>query len=284
MHVYVLHAFTDQGKGGNPAGLVLDADHLTNPQMQEIAAKIGLSETAFVMKSSQADFKLLFFTPNKQIGDCGHATVATFSYLKQIGKINSDQSSKETIVGIRDIFIDGDRIAMQQSAPVFTEIEPARFNAIRDSLALNDTDFADHPCIVRTEENFLIIPLKSESAVRKAKPDFDAIQSISEDYQLIGYYLFSMETRISGRDAGTRMFAPRYGIPEEAATGMAAGPLGCYLYERMHLNKSTFSIEQGALMNPASPSLLEVELEFSHSKIKQVLVGGRAELIREFSI
>ena len=77
--VAILNAFVDSGKGGNPAGVVLDADCLTDSQKLDIAQKIGLSETAFVSNSHTADFKLDFFTPQKQIAHCGHATIATFS-------------------------------------------------------------------------------------------------------------------------------------------------------------------------------------------------------------
>ena len=97
INVQILNAFADNGKGGNPAGVVLNADGLSNDNKIEIAKKVGLSETAFVSKSKTEDFKLDFFTPTKQIAHCGHATVATFSYLKQIGALKSDNSSKETI-------------------------------------------------------------------------------------------------------------------------------------------------------------------------------------------
>ena len=65
--VAILNAFVDSGKGGNPAGVVLNADALTDSQKLEIARKVGLSETAFVSSSDTADFKLDFFTPQKQI-------------------------------------------------------------------------------------------------------------------------------------------------------------------------------------------------------------------------
>ena len=93
--VQILNAFVEDDKGGNPAGLVLNADNLTYKNKQEIAQKVGLSETAFVSTSKTEDFKLEFFTPNRQIAHCGHATIATFSYLKQQNILNSNNSSKK---------------------------------------------------------------------------------------------------------------------------------------------------------------------------------------------
>ena len=107
IEVQILNAFVDNGKGGNPAGVVLNANKLSDKNRLEIAKKVGLSEPAFVSRSKTEDFKLDFFTPSKQIAHCGHATVATFSYLKQIGDLKKDSSSKETIDGKRKIRLKG---------------------------------------------------------------------------------------------------------------------------------------------------------------------------------
>ena len=62
--VYTLNSFAKTEGGGNPAGVVLNADHLSVDDMQKISAKVGFSETAFVKKSNKADFKVEFYTPN----------------------------------------------------------------------------------------------------------------------------------------------------------------------------------------------------------------------------
>ena len=121
--VQIINAFIDGESGGNPAGVVLNADELSAQQKLNIAAKVGLSETAFVSSSKSADFKLDFFTPTRQIAHCGHATIATFSYLQQLGKIGKSATSKETIDGNRNIFIDGDMAFMEQLAPSYKKID-----------------------------------------------------------------------------------------------------------------------------------------------------------------
>jgi predicted PhzF superfamily epimerase YddE/YHI9 len=84
---------------------------------------VGLSETAFVSKSNIADFKLYFFTLTRQIAHCGHATIATFSYLSQQGRIKEVFSSKENIEGKRENLIQGDLAFMEQEAPRFQNVE-----------------------------------------------------------------------------------------------------------------------------------------------------------------
>ena len=68
--LYSLNAFGKVIDGGNPAGVVLDADQLSENQMRQIAKKAGFSETAFVQKSDKADFKVQFFTPNNEVDLC----------------------------------------------------------------------------------------------------------------------------------------------------------------------------------------------------------------------
>jgi PhzF family phenazine biosynthesis protein len=288
--INVVNAFVDAGKGGNPAGVVLDADSITNETKQGIAAAAGLSETAFVSRSASAGFKLEFFTPTRQIAHCGHATIATFAYLLQQGRVKGPQTSKETIDGNRDIFLVDDMAFMQQNAPRYTPLDGGvngvTTEAVLASLALSPTDLrpGEQPIIVNNGVNGLMVPLRSEGVLRRIRPDFGTIERISELLDLVEYYVFSLETQVRGRDAGARMFAPRYGIPEEAATGMAAGALACYLHDFGGVKKTEMIIEQGRLMTPPSPSELTARLTVVDGSIRYTIVGGRATLSRTIEV
>lgn len=284
--VHVVNAFVDSGHGGNPAGVVLDADRLSQEQKQLIAARVGLPETAFISPSRSADFKLEFFTPNRRIAHCGHATIASFSYLQQAGRIGKSKTSKETVDGNREIHIEGDMAFMEQLAPKYIVPSDAAQGIdtaiVLSSLGLGRDDLLDgfEPLVVNTGCSFLIVPLKNEPSVQSATPRFHLIESVSEKFDLIGYYLFSPDTKVKGRHAGTRMFAPRYGIREEAATGMAAGPLACFLFDRIKISAAgTMLIEQGHLMSPPSPSVITVKLTVAGGRVQKLMAGGRAKLI-----
>lgn len=285
IEVQIVSAFVDNDRGGNPAGVVFNADHLSNEQKLSVAKQVGLSETAFVSKSATADFKLDFFTPTRQIAHCGHATIATFSYLAQEGVIHSTHSSKETIDGNREIVLRGDMAFMEQKAPQYTNLDHEK-NRILKSLGLSEKDLLSNKPIyvVNTGNSFVIIPVDSQTALRKIQPDLNLITEISDEYDLIGYYAFCLQPNIQGRDANTRMFAPRYGIKEEAATGMAAGPLACYLLDILDLKKSQFFIEQGWFMAPPSPSLIIVDLSMENNRIKNVLAGGKGIPVKTIKV
>lgn len=278
VEINVINAFTKEGKGGNPAAVVLDADRFSAAQKQAIAAKAGLSETAFVSHSDAADFNLDFFTPVRQIAHCGHATVATFSYLKQTGKIKGAASSKMTVDGRREIRFVGEEAFMEQAAPRFFALSGEDKAAVSDSLNLTETDIgSSSPIIVNTGNSFIILEAKDEATLRNLCPRFNDVAKLSEKHGLVGFYVFTKPTS-PDVDATARMFAPAYGIEEEAATGMAAGPLACYLF-MFGKRKEAYRIEQGRLMKTPSPSLIKVDLTVEGNGIKGLYAGGTATLI-----
>lgn len=273
VNVAIVNAFVDAKNGGNPAGVVLDADKISDKQKLKIAKQVGLSETAFVSKSEVADFKLDFFTPDRQIAHCGHATVATFSYLSQQGLLQDRETSKETIDGVRKIEMIGKLAFMEQRPPTYTEVIQ-HYNQLPQALGVTPKTIIGVPLVVNTGNSFLLVEVPDLQQLEQLQPDFDLISQISETYDLIGFYVFTRATNQKGRDASTRMFAPRYGINEESATGMAAGPLACYLYDVAGVNKPQFLIEQGYSMQLASPSCIDVRLSLDQGNIQSISAGG----------
>jgi len=102
-----------------PQGSCWMPNHLTDAEMQRIAAAVGLSETAFVSASETEAFRLDFFTPNSRIAHCGHATVATFSYLASLGRVAEGNTSKETIEVPRKILLQNGAAFLEQLAPSY---------------------------------------------------------------------------------------------------------------------------------------------------------------------
>lgn len=292
VEVHIVHAFTQQNEGGNPAGVVLNADTYNTEQKLQIARAVGLSETAFVSSSDCASFKLEFFTPNRQIAHCGHATVATFSLLRELGKVSDGLCSKQTIDGNRDILIKGDLAFMQQNTPRYQSISAddsdfASLHArILQSMGLTEHDLLRDrlPTIVNTGNAFLAIPIIGRECLANIQPNHEEIGNISEELDLVGFYPFTLDVQDSSHAASTRMFAPRYGIGEESATGTAAGPLACLLYSQYNIPGPTLQIEQGVLMEPASPSLIKVELDIQQGQIPSLMVGGRARVEKTMSV
>lgn len=280
--VVMMDSFVDGDTGGNPAGVVYPADSLTEVQMQKIASRADAPETVFISRSATAAVKLAFFTSITRIPHCGHATVAAFCYLSHQGILADGWTSKETIDGNRKVLLREGEAYIEQLAPVFQTIQSRNVSAsdIMTSLGLDTQDLLPgfEPTITHTGNTFLVIPLANRDAQCRIRPDPSRIHVLSEVLGVTGYYPFCLQTGQPGRDAATRMFAPRVGISEESATGTAAGPLAGYLYQYLGLRKNHLVMEQGTFMAPQSPSLIKVDLNLTDDKIVGMMVGGKALL------
>jgi PhzF family phenazine biosynthesis protein len=276
--VHIVDAFVNGDQGGNAAGVVLDAANLSLAQKLKIAQAVGLSETAFVCPSSIAALKVEFFTPTRQIPHCGHATVATFSLCSQLGRLHDGDHLKESIDGTLSLTTARGKVTLHQAIPTFTTV------ALDSAIGLRVLDtigtYASAVCvgqqltIARSGNGFLLIPLESEEILAGLQPDHSSIAQVCEELDLIGYYPFALANGRASQTATTRMFAPRFGIDEESATGTAAGPLGAYLISRSP-GSMTYRIEQGHFMSSPSPSLLLVAMEMgSQVVVPQVHVTG----------
>jgi trans-2,3-dihydro-3-hydroxyanthranilate isomerase len=272
--IHLVKAFTKDPAAGNPAGVVRDARGLSDEQMLFIARTLGFSESAFVFPSDKADFKVRFFAAKQEVDFCGHATVATFHSLAEQGaiKILGEQTTvkQETKSGVFPVTCHQDgKIMMTQGDPQFGEIETDK-SLIAQLLNLSEHDFSDLPLqIVSTASPKLIVPLVSLQALRKVKPDLDAITKYIQEHTARGLYIFATETPSGKGDFAARFFNPAIGIDEDPATGVAAGPLGCYADKYIFKDsKKQFVIEQGFDMGMSSTIYIDLT--------DGVLVGGYA--------
>ena len=282
---YTLNAFAKTIDGGNPAGVVLNADGLSQNNMKIIAGILGLSETAFVMRSNVADFKVRFFTPNEEVDLCGHATIGTFHTLLSRGIIKPGNFSQETRAGVLNVEVKEDlSIMMTQNTPGFYEIIDKE--EIADSLNICSNQISeDSPVqIVSTGLRDILVPIKKLAVLNDINPDFEKIKAISRKYKTIGYHLFTLQS-LYGSTACCRNLAPLYGIPEESATGTSNGALGCYLFKygkiKAH-NPCLLVFEQGYTMK--KPSEIMVSITSDEKEIVDVRVGGIALNLSEIEI
>lgn len=286
IQVYILDAFSYQEKGGNPAGVVLNADHLSTAQMQQIAYQLGFSETAFILTSTVADYHIRYFTPNHEVDLCGHATIASFYLMVNQQYIRPGKYQIETLAGRLGVHIQEDHyVFLTQPLPQF-DIEVDR-QEIVDSLGISVAELSiDLPVqIVSTGLRDMMIPIRSLSALQRIEPDLEQIKVVSQKYDVVGYHLFTLDTN-SDAIAQCRNFAPLYDIPEESATGTSTGALMCYLHQHHSIPATAtapFIFEQGYTMNLPSRLLATLQLN-NQGSIESVQVGGLAANIQKRSI
>ncbi len=270
--VEIVAAFTKDGAGGNLAGVMLDAARIARDERQRIAASVGLSETAFVRAAGDGVFEVEFYTPNLQVPDCGHATVATFALLAQNGALDGGRATKRTIIGDRAITVENATVFMEQPRPKLSPF--AHLADLAGALGIAADAIVSEPVLADHGVRFVLIET-TRDALASAVPDQREIEAITEPCDAIGLYVFARGE--NGYDATVRMFAPRYGIPEEAATGMAAGLLGGYLARGTE--SADYRFLQGALSPNPAPSELLVRV-----RPQAAFVGGTATVLRTVSV
>ena len=277
--VYVTAAFSKGNKGGNKAGVVLGRSELTSVQKAAIAKEMGYSETAFVLDSDKADFKLQYFTPTEEVPLCGHATIAAFSTLKLLNMLDKPDCTIETEAGILNIHIKDDGlILMEQNRPAYLEVLDSDIFT-----GCIERNFIDHRFpiqIVSTGLNDVMLPVDSVEHLEQLSPDFEMIANMSKEKEVVGVHAFTI-IKESDVTAICRNFAPLYGIDEESATGTANCALACYLF-KYYKQQSQYVFEQGH--NMGDISRIVVNLSYHENIIDSVFVGGYGYLLGKRSL
>lgn len=277
---HLVDVFTQTPFGGNQLAVVLDADKLPDDLMQAIARELNLSETAFVMASTQADFQVRFFTPQIELPMAGHPTVGTAYVLQREGHLPASGSTRfEEGVGVIPITLDEDAIYMQQPVPTFGPVLEDRAT-LAAMLSLSADDLLDgYPVqAVSSGVPFTYIPLKNMNAIQRASLRRDVWAEVLQDFEAPHVFTFTPETVEAGSTVHSRMFAPAMGIAEDPATGAASGPLGAYLVKyglvAADENDETVEIrsEQGYEMG--RPSQVSIRVKRQAGAISGVQVGG----------
>ena len=294
--IYQVDAFSDVPFGGNPAGVVPNAEGLNDKQMLNIAKEMNLSETAFIfpLKHDEADYEVKFFTPTQEVDLCGHATIASFFTLATIGMITGKSNMKvlkqKTKAGILEVelYFEDSKIhsvMMTQAKPKFVfDVENIPKLANIMGISVNDIGIEGYsltPQAVSTGLTDIMLPVKSLSALKAINPNYARLTEYSNNLNIIGVHAFTLETEEESSTVACRNFGPAAGIDEEAATGTSNGALGAYLVKNDMLkfqDNITITCEQGYYMN--RPSKIIVRLEGSKDDLT-VKVGGKAIIVME---
>ena len=231
-------AFTDRAFGGNPAGVLTSAEGLTDKEMLSIANEINASETAFVLPSDTADFRIRWFTPKKEVLFCGHATVASLYALAQEGKLGMENDGEfsfkvETMIGVItvDVIKSNNTIQVILHSPKIALLrEDIDKISFLDALKIKEDEIdTSYPIMRETNLDYLYVPICGLDALKNIDYDYSKLEKFCAKYNFPGVCVFTTETFDPDSKAHSRFFAPLYGVREDPVTGSAQGPLGVYL-------------------------------------------------------
>ncbi|MCK6601188.1 MAG: PhzF family phenazine biosynthesis protein [Bacteroidetes bacterium] len=234
-----VNSFTTQPLRGNPSGVVLNGEKLSDEDMQLIARDINLPETVFVLPgtSEKSVCSLRWFTPTSEISLSGHSTLAAIHVL-----------IRERILPVVDGFVNHHHLDYQKGILPFS-VEPPAGGAptvwiglpvpvfkpfggpqedIFRHLGITDNDIDSRLPIYITDTKFLMIPVLGLLTVKKILPNYGLLRKVLQEESISGVLTFSRETVKPASNFHSRFFSPGLGINEDPVTGITNASLAAY--------------------------------------------------------
>lgn len=225
MKIFQVDSFTKEIFGGNPAAVCISQEPLADGLMQQIAAEMNLSETAFV-NTAEGYEQLRWFTPTSEVDLCGHATLAAAHILFEQKYFGRNQALKfRTRSGMLQVSSEASG-TLCMDFPLI-ETRPAEVPAVMKEL------FGEVVAMASTEKND-IIELPSAEAVAKAAPDLGVVSKNSRQGIII---TASGSGKWADYDMVSRYFVPNVGVPEDPVTGSAHCELAHFWQQKLQKNE-----------------------------------------------
>jgi trans-2,3-dihydro-3-hydroxyanthranilate isomerase len=274
VHRYeVVDVFTDTPLQGNPVAVFTDASELSAEVMQSAARELNLSESVFVIDGPSDpggyDAHIRIFTPATELPFAGHPVLGTAFVIGAAQRLALVRL--KTAAGVIPIALsrERDRLVYGEMEQPIPEFEP--FDGADDVLTAVGVERSELPVMsCRNGPVHVYVALPSEEAVAALDPDLAALRKMEG----VGVSCFAGR----GGRFKTRMFGPGVGVPEDPATGSAAGPLAVHLarhgwseYDR------PIQIRQGEEIG--RPSVIHARVDGSDERIRRVAVGGAAVVV-----
>jgi trans-2,3-dihydro-3-hydroxyanthranilate isomerase len=263
----IADVFTSIPLEGNQLGVFPDARGLEPSRMQKASRELNLSETVFFLPPAEPGnaARVRIFTPASELPFAGHPVLGSAFVLA--GLLHQEAITLETGIGLVPVTVNLDKNFGEMEQPV---PDPEPYQQAADLLeALGVAESRLPVEAYRNGIRHVYVMLPSEEAVAKLNPDITRLAT-----HQVGVSCFAGH----GTSWKTRVFAPSVGVPEDPATGSAAGPLAVHLARHAEIGfGQRIEISQGAEV--ARPSTLFVRVEGTPEKIEHVYVGGSAVIV-----
>jgi trans-2,3-dihydro-3-hydroxyanthranilate isomerase len=283
---YTLDVFAEEKYAGNQLAVFRNAKSISDNEMQRIAKEINYSETTFIASDEKREggYDVRIFTPAQEVPFAGHPTLGTaYVIQREIIRAPIETIILNLKVGQIPVTVTyaGKRVDilwMKQRPPTFTQTLDA--SKVAGVLQLDKKDVDDRFPIqeVSTGLPFIIVPLRTISALKKAHVNRDKYFTLVGNTEAKAILIFCPETHIKGNDLSVRVFVDYFGIPEDPATGSGNGCLAGYLVKYLYFRKEEIDIKVEQGYEIGRPSLLLLRAKDKQGRI-DVSVGGRVVMV-----
>lgn len=288
---HTVDVFTQNKLAGNPLGVVLDAEGISDTQMQAIAQEFNLSETTFILppENPAHSARVRIFTPKAEMPFAGHPIIGTAIVLahkkaEALGQMQDAMIILEVEAGLVRIGVrmnEGNAPYAEFSIPVLPKDHgtPAPVDRIAAALGLapNEIGFENHkPTQFSAGFPFCFVPVADLQAIGRAHCNMEHWGDTFSDPHPGSVFIYCRETIGANHAFHGRMFAPAFGIAEDPATGSAAAAFAGVVakFDDLPDGSHKLIIEQGYEMK--RPSHITLEMDLKGAEITDVHIGGHA--------
>ena len=297
VRVFQVDAFTRRMFAGNPAGVVLEAQSLSEDEMRAIARELNNGDTAFALPPSGPDHDIAvrFFTPRAEAAFVGHATVALHAVRAAKGLPPARrQKQKSGLVEVDSTTQSaGTRVNIHQPPPRLRDpLAGEALDAVLAALGLTSTQLDPRcaPTLAGEGSTRALIALRDAATLAAITPDLARLAALSPQVGAQGYLLYTLDSQVAGCLTEARMFCPAIGIPEDPVSGNAHGMLGALLFRAGLLPAADalglrhFSGAQGHHMQRPGQVHVAVRPGTAPGETAGVSIGGDAVVVFETRI
>lgn len=277
-----IDAFATKNSDGNPAGYILldSFCDINDEEMQKIAKELKgyVNEVGYISKTDKDTYKLRYFSSEREVEFCGHATIAI---MYDIIKNNKDlENTKEIkIITNKGLLIVQNRIKEEDAVfimspiPEFSTKQVLR-EKIAEALKIKALDISDEPEVINAGLETLIVSINSLKVMLNIKPRLEELKEFCTNNNIDIIEVFCTEVESLKNAYRTRVFAPTFGYLEDPATGSGNSAFGYYLLKHRKWNGEIISVEQNGYKDRYN--VVKLKAQIDSNDIERVLFGGGA--------
>lgn len=275
LEVHQVDSFTDEAFSGNPAGVVLEADKLSDVMMKKIAREMNLSQTSFLLTSKMADIRLRYFTPTgSEIRFCGHSTVGALYMLAHKKMLGIDKPGRYALTLEAHIGVIHAAITLTPDEGIIIEFQTPKVELVDSHITHQEVAQAlgipfeainlKKPVMYEKNNQDLFVTISSLKQLSELEVDQRSAKQFADTHQIVAYALICRQTVAKESHIHMRCFAPAVGIPEDPFTGSVLGGLAVYITKNKLIDRErikTVRVEQGHFIS--RPGYVDLKLSQS---------------------
>lgn len=278
-----IDAFATNLSSGNPAGYILLNSNLdiSNNEMLQIAKELKgfVNEVGFVFKTSADSFDLKFYSAEREVDFCGHATIAI---MYDLVSNNSELQLFDLlhIVTNRGKLVVENRLATENSVFIMSP-EPFEKHTVPSiqtianklKIMIDEIDTTKPVSIINAGLSTLIVPIKTLNSTLEIGPNLEELKEFCSTSEIDIIEVFTTDVADKKNNYRTRVFAPTFGYLEDPATGSGNSAFGYYLLNNEMWTGTTITIEQNGLRDKFN--IVKLQKKRSENGLERCFLEGQ---------